>query len=144
MAQMRESTVVDRSLEEVFDYLSNPQNDPEWSSASNEVIQIEPGEPVRRGTRFRQLGSFLGRRLEFVLEVTVYEDNHRFGMKVVSGPLRFAGVRTVERKDDRTLVTFTGGGNSHGLFKVADGPLAWMGARQLRRDLETLKQVLEG
>ena len=101
MAQMRESTVVDRSLEEVFAYLSNPQNDPEWSSASNEVIQIEPDEPVRRGTRFRQLGSFLGRRLEFVLEVTVYEDNHRFGMKVVSGPIRFAGVRTVERKDDR-------------------------------------------
>lgn len=143
MAQFRVSVLVNRPVDEVFAYLSDPRRDPEWSGASDEMLQIDPGEPIRSGTRFRQLGSFLGRRLVFLIEVTVYEENHRFGMKVVSGPFRFAGVRTVEAEDGRTRVTFTGGGESRGFFKLAEPLLEKVAARQLKRDLAALKQVLE-
>lgn len=143
MAQFRESVVVNRPLEEVFAYLSDPRKDPEWSGAAEEMLQIDAGEPIRSGTKFRQVGSFLGRRLELLIEVTVYEENHRFGMKVVSGPLRFAGLRTMEAEAGRTRVTFAGGGESHGFFKLAEPLLEKVAARQLKRDLTALKQVLE-
>ena len=143
MAQFRESVLIDRPLEEVFAFLSDPRKDPEWSGASDEMLPIDPGEPIRSGKRFQQIGSFLGRRLEFLVEVTAYEENHRFGMKVVSGPFRFAGVRTVETEDGYTRVTFTGGGESHGFFRLAEPLLEKVAALRLKRDLATLKQVLE-
>jgi carbon monoxide dehydrogenase subunit G len=91
----------------------------------------------------RQVGHFLGRRLELTLEVTVYELNQRFGMRVVGGPLKFAGIRHLEPVSEGTRVTFFGSGGSGGLFKLAEPLLEAAASRQLRRDLAKLKEVLE-
>jgi uncharacterized membrane protein len=142
VAKFEQSVVVRRPVEIVFSYLANPENDPRWSSASDEMHVTSQG-PVGVGTTVRQVGHFLGRRLELTLKVTVYELNQRFGMTVVSGPLRFAGVRHVEELPEGTRVTFSGGGESGGLFKLAEPLLEAAAARQLKRDLAKLKEVLE-
>ena len=142
MAKFEQSVVVHRPVEVVFSYLANPENDPYWSGASDEMHITSP-RPVRVGTTVRQVGHFLGRRLELSLNVTAYEPNRRFGMSVVSGPLKFAGVRHVEPVPEGTLVTFHGGGDSRGLFKIAEPLAEAAAARQLRHDLAKLKDVLE-
>jgi Polyketide cyclase / dehydrase and lipid transport len=142
MAHFHQSVLIHRPPEQVFAFLADPENDPSWSTAAGTMV-LTSERPVRVGSTVRQEGHFLGRRLEFALAVTVYEPNKRFGMKVTSGPIRFAGVRTVEAVPGGTKVIFAGGGESNGFFRVVEPLLTWMANRQLRADLRSLKSVLE-
>jgi hypothetical protein len=142
MTRFEQSVVINRPSEQVFDFLANPLNDPLWSSASVEMRKTSGG-PVGVGATFTQVGRFLGRRLEFALEVNAYEPNRKFGMKVTAGPIKFAGIRVLETVPDGTRVTFKGGGQSSGFFRIADPLLARAAARQLTADLGALKTVLE-
>ena len=142
MTRFEQSVVINRPSEHVFAFLANPLNDPQWSSASVEMRKISAG-PVGVGATFTQVGRFLGRRLEFALEVTAYEPNRKFGMKVTAGPIKFAGIRVLESVPDGTRVTFKGGGQSSGFFRIADPVLARAAERQLTADLSALKVVLE-
>jgi uncharacterized membrane protein len=142
MAGFEQSVVINRPSEQVFDFLANPENDPLWSSATDEMRKTSGG-PIGVGATFKQVGHFLGRRLEFSLEVTAYEPNRKFGMKVTAGPIKFAGMRVLETAPDGTRVTFTGGGRSGGFFRIAEPLLARAAERQLKADLAALKEVLE-
>jgi uncharacterized protein YndB with AHSA1/START domain len=142
MAHFQQSVVVRRPREEVFAYLADPENDPQWSSAGG-TMRLTSDRPVRVGSTVRQESRFLGRRLDFALEVTAYEPSTRFGMKVTAGPIRFSGMRTLESVAEGTKVTFAGGGQSNGFFRIAEPLVTWLANRQLRADLRALKQVLE-
>ncbi len=142
MARFEQSVVIGRPSEQVFDFLANPENDPQWSAASDAMRKTSEG-PVGLGATFKQVGRFLGRRLEFSLEVTAYEPNRKFGMKVTAGPIKFAGMRVLETVPDGTRVTFTGGGRSGGFFRLAEPLLGRAAERQLKADLAALKEVLE-
>jgi uncharacterized protein YndB with AHSA1/START domain len=124
MARFEQTMVTNEPAERVFALLSNPENDPRWSSASRQTRKTSPG-PIGVGTTFEQAGSFLGRRLALSLEVTDYEPNRRFGMKVASGPIKFAGVREVKVVPEGTRVTFTGGGMVRRPLRIAEPLLSW-------------------
>jgi uncharacterized protein YndB with AHSA1/START domain len=142
MVRFEQSVVINRPPAQVFEFLANPENDPQWSSASDHMRKTSRG-PVGVGATFQQVGRFLGRRLEFSLEVTAYEPNRRFGMKVTAGPIKFAGMRVLETVPNGTRVTFTGGGRSGGFLRIAEPLLTRAAARQLKADLTALKEVLE-
>jgi uncharacterized protein YndB with AHSA1/START domain len=76
---------VARPVAEVFAYLSDPANLPEWQGTA-EVVQLTDG-PVGEGTRLREVHVSMGRRLEAVTEVAAYEPDRRFDVRVVSGPV---------------------------------------------------------
>jgi uncharacterized membrane protein len=142
IVRFEQSVVINRPSEHVFDFLANPENDPQWSSASDEMRKTSEG-PVGVGAKFKQVGRFLGRRLEFALEVTAYEPHRKFGMKVTAGPIKFAGMRVLETVPDGTRVTFTGGGRAGSFLRLARPLLARAAERQLKADLTALKEVLE-
>jgi len=84
MATLEISTVINRPLEEVFAFLSNPENGPKWSSGSSDVT-ITSARPIGVGTTYRSVRTFLGRRIESELEVTAYEPNRSYATKSTSG-----------------------------------------------------------
>jgi len=142
MAKFEESVVINRSPQEVFAYLSNLENDPPWSSAT-EIHKTSPG-PIGIGTTFRQRDRFLGRHVDLHFEVVEYEMNHHIAMKADSGPLHLEGARIVEPSGDATTrVTFVGGGQAHGPLKILEPLLVTVGDRRLRSQLRKLKQLLE-
>ena len=142
MAKFDESVVINRPLEEVFAFVSNLENDPPWSSAT-EMRQTSDG-PIGIGTTFRQRDRFLGRRVDLRLEVVGYEMNHSITLKSDSGLLSLEGTRIVERlADTGTRVTFVGGGHALGVLKFVEPLLAAMGDLRLRTQLGKLKQLLE-
>jgi hypothetical protein len=62
-----ESVEINRRVEEVFSYTSNPENFPEWAATVIEVRLDAPGEedPLNReGERFTFMQEALGRRFE--------------------------------------------------------------------------------
>jgi uncharacterized protein YndB with AHSA1/START domain len=134
------SVDVDRQPSEVFAYLTDPANLPQWQSSAVEAHW--EGEKAR-GARVKEVRKFLGRRMESELEVTEYEPDRRFALKVLSGPVPFSVEHTLEPRNGGTHMTFVGTGEPGGFFKLAEPIVARTAERQFKTDFETLKDVLE-
>ena len=144
MPRVEESISIGRPAEDVFAYVTDPANDPVWQSGVVESELIGGGES-RVGSRIRVVRRFLGRRMEFVGEVTRWEPPNRAEVKSVEGPFRFDGSYQCEPEDGGCRLTVAGELGSFGGFfgKLADPVVTQMGVRQLRADLENLKDILE-
>jgi uncharacterized protein YndB with AHSA1/START domain len=142
MTRFQQSVVINRPVEQVFAFVSDLENDPQWTPGAT-MRRTSPG-PVGVGTTFQQHDRFLGRRMDLSLEVTDYEPPHKIGLKTTSGPLSFGGTRMFEPVDDAaTRVTFVGDGHAPGVLKLAEPLLAVVGERRLRTQLSNLKHLLE-
>ncbi len=122
-----------RTPEEVFAYLTDIANLPEWQSGVNGA-ELRDGEIVE--TR-----SFLGREMETTLEILANEPPRLFTLKALDSPVPF----TVRHE----LAAALGGGTR--LTVVADGEVpgfasglvAQRAKRQFSKDFARLKEILE-
>ena len=136
------STVINRPVEEIFAFMSNPENDPKWVSASSEVKITSQG-PIGVGTTYRPVVTFLGWRMEGESEITEYEPNRRYVQKSVSGPFPVEWTVTFERVEGGTRVTLTGVVEPGGFFKLAEPLLVSIIKRRFEADLANLKDLME-
>jgi uncharacterized protein YndB with AHSA1/START domain len=97
----------------VFAYLADPSNLVDWQGTA-EVEQLTPG-PIAAGTRFRELHRMLGRRIESVTEIVEYQPEHRFRIRVISGPLPIDGRWDLEPDGTGTLLRFAAEGKGPAL-----------------------------
>jgi uncharacterized protein YndB with AHSA1/START domain len=142
MATLEISIVINRPVEEVFAFASNPENIPKWSSLSREV-KITSAGPTGVGTIFRSVVALLGRRIEGETEITEYEPNCCFAEKSKSGPFPIENRTTFESVDGGTRVNFTTVAEPGGFFKLAEPVLVGMTKRQFEVDFANLKDLLE-
>jgi len=142
MIKVEKSIIIHRPIEEVFAYLSDFRNIPQWQSGVVEVQQT-PESPVGRGTRGTFVRTFLGRKIEMTVEVVEYEPNTKHTFKSTSGPMPTTVSRIFEPTAEGTKVTMAIEMQAGGFFALAE-PLV---ARSLRRGVEadfgTLKDLLE-
>jgi uncharacterized membrane protein len=132
---------VRRPREQVAAYMSDPANDPEWIGGLREAGLLGDG-PLRQGSQVARVASFLGRRVEYVNEITTLEPGSVLEMRSVKAPFPMHITYTFEDRDGGTVVRnrVRGGG---GLFSL-DSPLfAPLVRRNVQRDLERLRDVLE-
>jgi uncharacterized membrane protein len=142
MATLEFSIVVNRPIEEVFAFVSNPENVPKWSSLSREV-KITSAGPIGVGTTYRSVVAFLGRRIEGETEITEYQPNRSLAEKSKSGPFPVENRTTFERVDGGTRVNFTAVAEPGGFFKLAEPLLVGMIKRQFEADFANVKDLLE-
>ena len=81
--------VVDQPVENVFNYVSNPANLPEWQGPPTEIRDLQQTTPgqLRVGDKFTTVLQFLGRRYETPTEVSAYEPNRRLSYRGTGGPV---------------------------------------------------------
>lgn len=79
-------TSVGKPIEDVFAYIGNLHNMPEWNTTVVEVEQTTPGD-VGVGTKFKSVGKMLGRRVEGEMRVTAYEPDTKIGVQMNAGPV---------------------------------------------------------
>jgi uncharacterized membrane protein len=142
MARAEHSVVIEQPPDRVFAYLSDPGNLPKWQASALEATQEPPGA-MAAGTRIRELRKFLGKRMESVMEVTVYEPGQEFSLKVVSGPIPFHVHQTFESLGAGTKIDVVIEGEPSGFFKLAEPLVVRAVGRELANKLETLKDILE-
>jgi uncharacterized protein YndB with AHSA1/START domain len=140
MIRFEFSVDIARTPSDVFAYLTDPTNLPEWQSSAIEARW--EGEKARGG-RVKEVRKFLGRRMESELEVTDYEPARRFDLKVLSGPVPFTVHHALEPTNGGTRLSVVGEGEPGGFFKLAEPIVARTAERQFKSDFETLKDVLE-
>jgi len=128
---------IERPVEAVFAYVSDVRNLPEWQESALAAAWII------EGSRFRERRSFLGRTAELELEVTAFEQDRRFDVKAVKGPVRFEIRHSFEAVEGGTALRVSAEAALGGAFRLAASLAKKQAERQFRADLERLKDVLE-
>jgi uncharacterized protein YndB with AHSA1/START domain len=142
MLRAEESVVVQRPIDEVFAYFTDPATLPEWQASALEA-QLEGEGPMRAGSRAVETRKFLGRRMESTMEVLEYEPPRRFTIKTSAGPVPFQVTSDLSEEDGGTLVRSVVEGEPGGFFRLAEPLVVRAVERELRNNLATLKDVLE-
>jgi hypothetical protein len=124
-------------------FAMDPANDARWIGALTSVRVLADG-PVGPGTRVERVASFLGRRIEYVNEITELEPGRQLAMRSVRAPFPMTVEYTFENAGDgATRARIRAGGDASGFYALASPLLSAMVRRGIARDLATLKQVLE-
>jgi uncharacterized membrane protein len=137
----RAVTTVARPREEVAAYLRDPGNDPRWIGGLRSA-RLVTAPPVGVGSRVERVASFLGRRIEYVNEITELTGT-RLAMRSVRSPFPMRVTYGFDDAGGATEVSVRVEGDASRLYRLADPLLAWLVRRSVRRDLRTLKRVLE-
>ncbi len=138
--RVEESVQIERPVAEVFAYVSDPTHLPEWTAVVTDVRTDGSSSPGA-GTRFTVTQKFLGTKWETPCEV-VSSDGGRFSYRSVGGPVPYTFTYICEEVPGGTRFTMVGEGEPGNLFRLV-GPLFVKAAqRQVRSDLETLRDLL--
>lgn len=106
MTTLRETIVVDRPIEDAFDYVADFATTAHWDPGIDSARQIGDGS-IGVGTRFEVVSNFNGRRLPLVYTITAYERPRR--VVLVGDGKQFRGEDTITFEplsDTQTRVTY--------------------------------------
>ena len=134
---------VRRARAEVAAYMTDPANDPTWIGGVREV-RMETPPPLHAGSRVARVAAFLGRRVEYVNEVTELDPGRVLDMRSVKAPFPMRVTYSFEDAPGAaTIVRNRVRGDPGGFFALFGPLLRPLVRRSVQRDLERLRDVLE-
>lgn len=142
MINIEDSIVIHRPIEEVFAYVSDLTNGPEWQTGLIEVRKTTI-EPRGIGTRYTFVRKFLGRKLEASNEFTTYEPNNIVTFKTTSGPMSVEASYRFQPEPAGTRVTCQIEMKPEGFSKLAEPLIAASIRREMSAEFGYLKDLLE-
>lgn len=142
MINLEISTLVDRPVDEVFEFMSDPLNLPKWQGMVERIEQVVPGA-AGLGAKFNVHAEVMGRAMVGLMEITALEPPTKFGFKNKAGPVEINVAVTLKPAGTGSKVTLNVEGNPEGIFKFAEGPLSKQIKSQMETNLTKLKSILE-
>jgi uncharacterized protein YndB with AHSA1/START domain len=142
MATFEIKLVINRPVEEVFAFISNPENLPRWRTATLEVKSIS-SEPLGVGSVVRGRFTFLGRPFEGNLEIIAREPHRSYATRMTEGPFPLEARYTLEPAESGTRLTLVIEGEPGGFFKLAEPLVISLAKRSYEADLNNMKEMLE-
>ena len=134
--------MIERPIEEVFAYVSDPGNFPDWNSAVQVVRPTSPG-PSHVGSTYSMDRQLPTGRATNHLEIVVSQWPREFAIRTTDGPTPFLYRYRFVGKVDRTVVQFDGQVE----LPVFAGLIPQLARRAVKRGVEdnltTLKLILE-
>src|SRR5438093_2445224 len=76
---------IDLPAKEVANYAFEPSNDPVWIGGISKANLLTE-RPVGKGTRVLRLAKFMGKTIDYILEVIEFEEDHLMVMKSIKSP----------------------------------------------------------
>jgi hypothetical protein len=127
----------------VITFIADPVTAPRWMKALEVSELITPG-PVGPGSRFLEIQSAGGQRIETVCEVVEYDGETRYAWKSVSdGPARYGGGFTAVPVDGGTELRYEGWATTTGALARREEAWARQAQREAEAELAAIKDELE-
>lgn len=142
MIRIKQEVLIDRPINQVFAFVSDLKNELQWRTTVQELKAITPG-PTGRNTEFRQLGKFLGLRIESSFVIDEFEENRKLGFKTTDGTVESTGGYLFEPVAGATFLTYFCDINFSRLFKIAEPLIGRLYKKRVSSDLEGLKELLQ-
>lgn len=136
------NTYIYRPLNQVFAFVTTPENDFHWQYGTLMSTKISKGE-IGIGTLFRSVDHFMGRRMESVYEVTEFEPDKRYGFRSVSGPIDLHTIYTFEVMNGSTRINISTQIGTGTRLQPTEAATEKKIKKQSRENLALLKEVLE-
>ena len=136
--------VIEKPPETVAAFSSDPTNAPSWY-VNIKSVEWKTEPPVRVGSKVAFTARFMGRQLAYTYEVVELIPNQKFVMRTAEGPFPMETTYTWRPVGNgSTLMTLRNRGEPSGFSRVAAPLMASAMARATRKDLASLKSLLEG
>jgi uncharacterized protein YndB with AHSA1/START domain len=132
---------IDRPVDDVFAFLTEPSNLPRWQLS---LIAVRPHRrgPLRPGVEVTETRRFLGQVRETTWVCTEHEPSRRSVIESDEGPVPFRGIWELEASGGATHFTWTL--ETGGLAaRLASAVAARLAREELAADTLRLRQLLE-
>ena len=132
--------LIDRPCDDVFAFLADPQNDPQWRSG---VLGVERVSGDGVGARYAQgVKGPGGRRIAADIEITELTPSQTIAFQTVAGPIRPCGRYVLSAADGGTHVRFELEADMRGLKRLMS-PMVQKTMNDEVLQLAQLKRVIE-
>lgn len=144
MADIQDSVVIKKPVEEVFSYASNMENSPKIMENVVEIEKLTDG-PLQVGSRFKETREIRGRKASAVIEFTDYTPNKSYVVKSEANGLKVVYYYDFVPADGGgTRVDFKGDIHTSGLVMKLTKPIIRKILKKEDGDhLKKLKNLLE-
>jgi uncharacterized protein YndB with AHSA1/START domain len=140
LTRIEADVVINRPVEAVFAYTNDCTHLTEWNS---DVIEAHASEtPLRIGSTLTVVRKLLGRRVDATYEVKEFQLNKGFASQTES-PVPSALTFTFEQVDGGTRMRMAGDAELRGFWKLTWPVFEGTYRKQMQRNLNTLKSILE-
>jgi uncharacterized protein YndB with AHSA1/START domain len=133
---------INRPVETVFAFATDPSTFSQWQPAIVESRQTSPG-PRGVGTTGVNVRQVMGQRVESTFEITAYTPNASLTVRSTSGPVAYEIAYAYQPADGGTRVSLHFQGDPKGFFKLAEPLLASTIKKDFEEDYQRLKVLLE-
>jgi carbon monoxide dehydrogenase subunit G len=142
MIQFETTILINRPIQEVFTFLSNPLNLPRWQSMVKEVQPASQGT-LGKGATFTIKSEMMGQKMEGRIEIVDIEPPSTFAFRNQSGPMSVMVTMNLKPAGAGAQVAIRAMGEPGGMFKLAEPVLAKQVQSQMETNLARLKDYLE-
>jgi uncharacterized protein YndB with AHSA1/START domain len=142
MAHIDGEIVINRPVEEVFDFEADERNEPRYNPRMLRVEKLSPG-PVGLGSRFRAEMRTRPRPMEMTTEFTGYERPRRLASTTRMSRMDIRGTLSFDPVPGGTRMRWSWELEPHGLLKLMTPLASPIGARGERAIWTSLKRLLE-
>ena len=143
MARVSGEILINRPVEQVFDYAAAQRNEPIYNPRMLRSEKITDG-PIGVGTRFRATARSGRRLVEMLIEITEYDRARRLGSRTTMSSVDVNGGLTFEPVDGATRMSWSWEVSPKGPLRLLGPLVARLGRRQEQTIWTGLKAQLEG
>ena len=127
----------------VASYAADPGNAPEWYQNIHSA-EWKTQKPLQSGSQIAFVAYFLGKRLEYIYEITEFQPMEKLVMQTKEGP--FPMMTTYQWRalaENRTEMILRNTGSPVGFSRMMAPLMSFMMKRANKKDLRKIKALLE-
>jgi Polyketide cyclase / dehydrase and lipid transport len=143
MARIEGEILINRSVDEVFDFVADEFNEPRYNQRMLSSEKLSPG-PVGLGSQFRAVVQSRPRPAEMTIEFTGYHWPRRLASTSRLSTMDIEGTLTFDPVPAGTRMRWSWQVRPRGLLKLLTPVVARIGQRQEETIWTGLKHLLEG
>ena len=136
------TTTIAAPRDQVASYVVDNRNDTAWIGGISES-ELLGDPPIGVGSRVRRIASFMGRRIEYVNEVTRLDPGSVLEMRSVKSPFPMHITYAFEDVVSGTQTSVRVQGGASTLYRLASPLLSRQVKKNVQADLDRLKAILE-
>ena len=142
MIDLETTVEISRPVAEVFEYVADQTNAPQWQDGLHEVRRLTEG-PIGAGSEHEFVRRFAGREFASRNRFVAFEEGHYVRFEIPEGWLTGEASYLTEPSPSGTVLTSRMQFQAHGFVVLLEPVLSRILARDSRRDEQRLKRLLE-